>query len=156
MRHLGVNYRIVWLIHNKIIQATSEQEDAFVLRGKVQVDAAYLGGEHCGGRLGLGSENKVSIVATVSVDDAGHPQHVKLATLSTFSLGAIADWALDALAPGCEVISDGLACFRAVAEVGCFHQAVVVRGRHPDKLPAAQYLIPGLVFPLDSTHGPGF
>ena len=32
------------------------------------------------------------------------------------------------------MISDGLACFRSLEEVGCFHQAVVVRGRHPDKL----------------------
>jgi len=24
-----------------------------------------------------------------------------------------------------------LACFRAVAEVGCFHHPVVVKGRHP-------------------------
>ena len=43
MRHLGVNYRTAWLIHNKIMQTMSEQEDAFVLRGKVQVDDAYLG-----------------------------------------------------------------------------------------------------------------
>ena len=140
MRHLGVNYRTAWLIHNKIMQAMSEQEDDFVLRGKVQVDDAYLGGEHCGGKPGRGSENKVPIVAAVSVDDAGHPQHLKLATLTTFSFAAIADWAQDALAPGCEVISDGLACFRAVAEVGCFHQAVVVRGRHPDKLPQFRWI----------------
>ena len=50
MRHLGVNYRTAWLIHNKIMQAMSEQEDDFVLRGKVQVDDAYLGGEQCSDR----------------------------------------------------------------------------------------------------------
>ena len=71
----------------------------------------------------------------VQVDDAGHPQHVKLATLSTYSFAAIANWAQDALAAGCEAILDGLACFRAVAEVGCFHHKVVVRDLHPDKLP---------------------
>lgn len=31
-------------------------------------------------------------------------------------------------------MSDGLACFRAVAEVGCLHQPVIVKGRHPNEL----------------------
>ena len=65
MRHLGVNYRMVWLIHNKIMQAMSEQEDSFVLRGKVHIDDAYLGGEHSGCKPGRGSENKLPIVAAV-------------------------------------------------------------------------------------------
>lgn len=60
--------------------------------GKVQVDDAYLRGEHCGGKPGHGSENNVPIVPAVSVDDAGHPQHVKLATLITFSFAAFAHW----------------------------------------------------------------
>ena len=34
----------------KIMQAMSEQEDDFVLRGKVQVDDAYLGGEQSSDR----------------------------------------------------------------------------------------------------------
>jgi hypothetical protein len=134
MRHLGVNYRTAWLVHNKIMQAMSEREEAYVLRGKVQVDDAYLGGERCGGKPGRGSENKVPIVAAVSIDEAGHPRYVKLATVAMFSFAAIADWAQDSLAIGCHVISDGLACFRAVTEVGCFHQPVVVRSRHPNEL----------------------
>jgi transposase-like protein len=139
-RHLGVNYRTAWLIHNKIMQAMKERDGAYVLRGKVQVDDAYLGGERCGGKPGRGSENKVPIVAAVSVDDAGHPRYVKLATVATFSFAAIADWAQDSLAIGCEVISDELACFRAVTEVGCLHQAVVVKGRHPKELPVFRWI----------------
>ena len=134
MRHLRVNYRTAWLVHNKIMQAMSEREKAYVLRGKVQVYDAYLGGERCGGKLGLGSENIVPILAAVSIDEAGRPQYVKLATVATFSFAASADWAQDSLAIGCEVTSDGLACFCAVREVGCFHQPVVVRGRHPNDL----------------------
>jgi transposase-like protein len=134
MRHLGVNYRTAWLVHNKIMQAMSERKEAYALRGKVQVDDAYLGGERCGGKPGRGSENKVPIVAAVSIDEAGHPRYVKLATVATFSIAAIADWAQDSLAIGCHVISDGLACFRAVTEVGCLHQPVIARGRHPNEL----------------------
>ena len=32
MRHFVVNYRTTWLIHNKIMRAMGEQEDALVLR----------------------------------------------------------------------------------------------------------------------------
>ena len=32
MRHLGVNYRTAWLVHNKIMPAMSEREEAYVLR----------------------------------------------------------------------------------------------------------------------------
>ena len=38
------------------------------------------------------------------------------------------------------MISDGLACFRAVAEVGCLHQPVVVNGRHPKDLPDSRWI----------------
>jgi hypothetical protein len=96
--------------------------------------------KHNGGKPDLGSENKVPIVAAVSLDEAGHPIHVKVAKVETFSFAAIADWAQDALARGWEVISDGLACFRAVAEVGCIHQPVIVDGRHPKDLPDFRWL----------------
>jgi len=88
-RKLGVNDRTAWLVHNKIMQAMSEREEAYVLRGRVQIDDAYLGGELNGGKAGRGSENKVPIVAAVSLDDAGHPIHVKLTKVETFSIAAI-------------------------------------------------------------------
>ena len=80
-----------------------EREEAYLLRGKVQID------------------------------DAGHAVHVKLATVRTFSFAAIADLTQVALVKGCAVISDGLACFRTVAEVSCVHQPVIVKGRHPNE-----------------------
>jgi hypothetical protein len=63
-----------------------------------------------------------------------------MAKVDTFSFAAIADWAQGAMARGWEVISDGLACFRAVAEVGCIHQPVIVKGRHPKDLPDFRWI----------------
>ena len=37
MRHLGLNYRTAWLVHNKIMQTMSKREEAYLLRGKVQI-----------------------------------------------------------------------------------------------------------------------
>ncbi len=93
----------------------SEWYKSYVLRVKVQLDDAYLGGEHNGGKPGRGSENKVPIVAAVSLNEAGLPIHMKVAKVETFTFAAIADWAQDALARGWKVVSDGLASLRAVA-----------------------------------------
>lgn len=135
MRLLGMNYRAAWLIHNRIMEFMCQREDTYVLQGKVQIDDVYLDGERNGGRAGRGSENKVPFLASVSIDEAGHLLYVKLVAVKTFSFAAIADWSQVGLAPGCEVISDELVCFRAVAEVGYFHQPVIVYGRHPNEMP---------------------
>jgi len=135
-----MNYRTAWLMHNKIIQVISQQEEARVLRGKVQIDAAYFGGELSSGKAGRGSENKVPIVAAISLDEEGHPIHVKVSKVKAFSFPAVVNWAQSALARGSEVISNGLACFRAVTEVGCIHYATVLKGRHPKDLPDFRWI----------------
>ena len=43
-RHLGVNDDTAWLLHNKILRAMTEREEAYLLRGKIQIDDSYLGG----------------------------------------------------------------------------------------------------------------
>ncbi len=65
-RHLGVKNGTGWLLHNKILRAMTEPEEAYVLRGKIHMDDASLGGERPGGKAGRGSENKIPIVAAVS------------------------------------------------------------------------------------------
>lgn len=105
-RHLGVNYDTAWLLHNKILRAMSDRDDAYVLRGKIQIDDAYLGGERLGGKAGRGSENKIPIVAAVSVNEAGRTVHAKITPVAGFSSEAIATWARDHLAPGSAVLSD--------------------------------------------------
>ena len=85
-----------------------------MLRGKIQMDDAYLGGERPGGNAGCASENKIPIVAVVSLNGAGHPIHARISAVSGSSSEAIADWAKRHLMPGSLVVSDGLACFRAV------------------------------------------
>ncbi len=113
-RHLGVNYDTAWLLHHKILRAMADREDAYVLLGKVQIDDSDLGGELPDGKVGRGSENKIPIVAAVSLNEAGHPMHARITAVSGFSSEAIAEWAKRHLAPGSQVLSDGLACFRAV------------------------------------------
>jgi hypothetical protein len=134
-RQVGVSYPTAWLLHHKLMQAMAERDAAYMLSGTVQIDDAYLGGERSGGKAGRGSENKVPFVAAVALDEQNHPIYVKLSPVPGFTLKAIAEWAQSNLSPGSLVISDGLACFGAVKEAGCQHQAIVTGGKKPKELP---------------------
>ncbi len=49
---------------------------------------------------------------------------LKLRRVTSFCNRALANFAKRSLDPTCEVVSDGLACFGAVADAGCSHQVV--------------------------------
>jgi transposase-like protein len=139
-RHLDVNYDTAWLLHNKILKAMSDRDDAYVLRGKIQMDDAYLGGERPGGKAGRGSENKIPIIAAISLNESGHPIHAKITPVIGFSSEAVGSWAMAHLDPDCAVLTDGLACFRSVITAGCSHEAVVTGGKHPNDLPQFRWV----------------
>lgn len=134
MRQLGSSYRTTWLVHHKLMAATAQCDARDPLVGAVQLDDAYLGDERPGVG-GRGSPNKVPLVAAVSTNDQGHPMRVKLGAITTFSREGVAAWARANLLPGCDVRSDGLACFAGVIDAGCAHSYVVVGARKPRELP---------------------
>ena len=133
-RQIGTSYRTAWLIHQKLMATMSAHDSQTPLSGLVQLDDAYLGGEQPGVG-GRGSPNKVPIVAAVSTSDDGHPMFVKINQIAGFTTQAITDWARQNLLPGCDVRSDGLACFAGVIDAGCAHSYVVVGERKPRELP---------------------
>lgn len=139
-RQLGVAYNTAWMLHSKILRAMSERDECYVLQEKVQMDDAYFGGERPGGKAGRGSENKVPIVAAISLNAVGHPIHAKISPVPGFTSEAIADWARQNLSSSCSVLSDGLACFRSVVAAGCSHTAAVTGGRHPNELPQFRWI----------------
>lgn len=140
MRQLGVSYPTAWLLQQKINRAMAEQDRTHLLSGEVQIDDAYLGGERRGGKAGRGSENKVPFVAAVSVNEAGHPLHVKLNVVSGFTTQALSKWAKANLLPGTVVSSDGLGCFAAVTGAGCLHLPTVVGTLKPRDLPEFKWV----------------
>ena len=139
-RQLGVSYPTAWLIQHKLMQAMAERDAVHSLCGEIQVDDAYLGSERVGGKAGRGSENKVPFVAAVSLNAEGHPLYTKMTPVPAFTGDALADWAKAALAPGCRVVSDGLACFTGVTAAGCQHQAIIVGLRKPKDLPEFRWV----------------
>lgn len=67
-RHLSVCYDTAWKLKHKIMQTMTEREAPRQLSGFVRIDAAYLGGERNGGKLGCGSENPQPFVVAVAAD----------------------------------------------------------------------------------------
>jgi len=139
-RQLGVSYPTAWLMHHKLMESMATREERYVLEGKVQIDDAYLGGERTGGKVGRGSENKVSFVAAVSLTEDDRPLRVRLTPVPGFTLTAISDWAKEHLAPSSAVFSDGLACFGAVTAAGCSHHPTVMAGRKPKEVPEFRWI----------------
>ena len=107
-----------------------EREQPRQLKGFVQIDDAYLGGERNGGKRGRGSENKQPFVIAVSTDETlERPTFAVIEPVKTFDNAAIDDWAQRRLAPDAEVYSDGLACFLRVVEHGHAHTVLDTDGR---------------------------
>jgi len=92
------------------------------------VDDAYWGGKHNGGKRGRDADSKMPFIAAVQTDENGHPIAMRFTELKGFRTTEIAQWAKRYLTSSGVVVSDGLACFGGVLEVGCQHQAIVTCG----------------------------
>ena len=131
-RLIGVCYRTAWRIKHKLMEVMYLREETTVLSGSIEMDDSYLGGEKNGGKRGRGSENKVSFIAAVQKNEEGHPIRAVFSPVKTFSSEEVRNFALAHIDPSATVVSDGLACFRAV---GCHHEPVVVgKGKKSTKM----------------------
>jgi hypothetical protein len=88
----------------------------------------------------VGDQRRIPIVPAVSFNEAGHPIHAKLTAVSGFSSEAISEWAKRQLAPGINVLSYGLACFRALTKANCQDKLVVTGGKYRTDLPQFRWI----------------
>ncbi len=96
-----------------------ERDNSQPLTGVVQIDDAYYGVELQGGKRERGSENKIPFVAAVSTNEEGHPIRMSFTVMKGFRFSEIAQWSKKHLSPGRLVVSDGLACFKAIEKAQC-------------------------------------
>jgi len=123
-RRLGVTQTTAWTIKHKLAQVMMERDANKRLKGRVELDDAYLGGERAGGKRGRGAPGKTPFVAAVETTPESKPVCLKLRRVTSFCSRAISGFAKRSLDPDCEVVSDGLACFAAVADAGCRHEVI--------------------------------
>lgn len=92
-RQLGVSYNSAWMLKHKLMQAMREREDSQPLRGIVELDDAYLGGETSGGKRGRGAARKTPFPAAAQVSADGRPERLRLSPVSGFRRRAVETWA---------------------------------------------------------------
>jgi hypothetical protein len=56
----------------KLMQVMKERDDSQPLEGVIQLDDAYWGVEHRGGKRGRGSAGKTPFVAALATNQQGH------------------------------------------------------------------------------------
>jgi transposase-like protein len=140
-RRLGVTQTTAWKIKHKLMQVMMERDAGKRLKGRIEMDDAYLGGERSGGKRGRGAAGKTPIVAAVETTPEGKPIRIKLRRVTGFRRAEIARLAKNSFDPDSSVISDGLRCFAGVTEAGCSHQAIVTgSGRKAVLTPAFKWV----------------
>jgi transposase-like protein len=127
-RTIGVSYNTALLMKHKIQQVMKERDDSKPLTQFIQVDDAYWGGKKHDGIRGRGATGKIPFIAAVSCNEEGHPLQIRFSQIEAFTKDAIKSWAEKHLAPGCNIVSDGLGCFRAFSEAGFNHFSIVTGG----------------------------
>ena len=127
-RQLGVNYDTAWKMKQKLLQAMKEADDKVLIGGIVQLDDVYWGGESRGGKRGRGAAGKTPFVAAVALDRDGHPTKMKMTVIDGFRSEEIEAWAKRHVHKNSLIISDKLACFRAVMDAGCDHISMKTSG----------------------------
>ena len=128
-RQLGVCYNSAWLMKHKLMQAMLEREQGRTLDGVIQMDDADWGGRRRGYKRGRGTRGKTPFVAAVATDAAsGKPLTMRMDRVKGFRSREIGRWSRTHLTTGAHVRSDGLACFNAVRQAGCTHEALVTSG----------------------------
>lgn len=139
-RRLGVTQTTAWKIKAKLAEVMRIDNDRTPLDGRVEMDDAYLGGKRSGGKTGRGSPGKRPIVVAVQSAD-GKPARLKVRRIARFKRKRVKSLAKRILAPGAFVVTDGLACFRGVADADCDHHPIVMaKSRHGAGHPSFHWL----------------
>lgn len=126
-RRLGVTQNTAWKISHKLMQVMHEREASKPLKGRVEMDDAYLGGKRKGKR-GRGAAGKVAFIAAVETTDDGKPRRMKLRPVCGFTGSAVSKALPSILSDDCLVVTDGLACFTAAAKQGFTHMPMRTSG----------------------------
>lgn len=140
-RRLGVTQTTAWKIKIKLAEVMRIAGARTRLSGRIEMDDAYLGGERGGGKTGRGSPGKRPIIVAVETDEKGRPRRVKLARIPRFKRRRVKSLTKRIIAPGSQVVTDGLACFRGVADAGCVHVPIATgSGRKAARHPAFRWV----------------
>jgi hypothetical protein len=123
-RRLGIKQTHAWSLEQKLVHVMAERDGKKRLDGRVEMDDAYLGG-HRPGERGRGAAGKQPFAAAVSTGDGRRPRKMKLLPVKGFRKREVKRLVGEHLTPASRLVTDGLSCWTAAAEVGLQHTAMV-------------------------------
>lgn len=127
MKEIDVSYPTAWSMLHKIRCAMEERDKQYRLKGKIELDDAYLGGESKGKR-GRGAEGKVPILVAVEkrqTRDGTKPGYVAIRIVESLSSTLVKDFAGSKIAPGSTIETDGLSVYGVLDSLDFIHEAYV-------------------------------
>ena len=124
-RRLGVTQTTAWKMKTKLAEVMRRAGESLRLEGRIELDDVYLGGHRPGGKPGRGAAGKTPFLAAVETTDDRKPKRIRLRRVARFKRKRIKEFARRVVASGATVVTDGLSCFRGLADAGCAHQVVV-------------------------------
>jgi transposase-like protein len=140
-RRLGTRQTTAWTIKTKLAEVMRRSGESEPLDGRIEMDDAYLGGQRSGGKRGRGSPGKTPIVAAVETSEDGKPRRIKLRRIARFKRKRVKSLTKRIVTAGATVLTDGLKCFKGVADAGCAHIPIATgSGRKAARHPAFRWV----------------
>lgn len=125
-KQVRVSYTTAWLMLHKLRRAMRDRNQRYVLKGLVEVDDAYVGGEAEGpGAAGRASVGKTPVAVAVELNESGKPGRVALGTLAKVDGHSLRQFATQSIEKGSTLRTDGWGAYRRVAKAGYRHKAIV-------------------------------
>jgi len=158
-QQFGISYPTAWLMLHKIRKAMRDRDDDYMLEGIVEMDDTLIGSPTEGGKRGRGTD-KTKVVASLSLNNAGHPLYLKMAVVGDLKASTLSDVARKAIAPETTIFTDLFRSYNQLSKEGYIHLPQEFNCQdNPDHLKwlhtvisNAKAFIAGTYHGLDSKH----
>lgn len=125
-RQLGIGLKTAWTMRRKITEAMARREGELMICGVVEMDESYVGGVSKGIR-GRGAGGKTPVAVMAAVSDAGGLTMAHMQAMGGVSGLSLEGAAQDYIAPGADIITDGLHAYRDLPSLDYGHRYQVLQ-----------------------------
>lgn len=142
------SYQTAWAMLHRL-RSVLVRSGRDQLKGKVEVDETYIGGEEPGLPGGRARGKKVLTGIAVEVHDPKGMGRCRMAPLSDASANSLHAFVADHVEPGATVVTDGWSGYEGLVRLGYFHdrrsqRAARLRGDDPHTLMPAVHRVASL------------
>ena len=122
-RFLGISFNAALKMKHKLQYVMKQADDRLLLEGFVEMDDVYWGGKRSGGKRGRGAPGKTPFLTAVARNKEGHPIHMRMSKLTSFTSVTVEAWSRRHLHPDSVVLTDMYNPFN------CLEKLVAVHGK---------------------------